>query len=152
MIFSIILIIGILGVSFYAINYFLDLKKCTEYGLFIQDFEKKVDEGYNSDSVKLTFTGNLPSEIKKVCFGSFTSFSTLSEYQDIKRVYGSTNGNMFFYPIAKAVNICGRAAYSNIEHLSAEKLGGFTCFEVNSGKVILKLDKGSFDDQVYIVK
>ena len=152
MIFSIILIIGILGVSFYAINYFLDLKKCTDYGLFIQDFEKKVVDAYNSDSIKLTFTGSLPSAIKEVCFGSFKSSSTLPEYQEIKRVYGSTNGNMFFYPIASAVDICGKAAYRNIEHLNTDRLGGFTCFQVKSGKLTLKLEKGSFDDSVFIIK
>jgi hypothetical protein len=152
MIFSIILIIGILGVSFYAIRYFIGLKQCTDYGLFNQDLDKEVAKAYESDSVKATFTGTVPGAIKEVCFGSLKETSSVPEYVEIKKRYGSREGNLFFYPPQDAEDICNKVSYRMIEHLSTEKLGGFTCFHVKSGKVSFKLEKGSFDNAVYVVK
>jgi len=152
MIFSIILIIGILGISFYAIRYFLGLKQCTDYGLFNQDLDKEVMKAYESDSVKTTFKGSLPSAIKSVCFGSLKDSSNSVEFADIKKRYGSRDGNLFFYPPADAEDICSKVSYRTVPHLSTEKLGGFTCFPVVSGKVSIKLEKGSFDSSVYVVK
>ena len=68
MIFSVILIIAIIGVSFYAINYFLNLGKCAEISLFYQGFQNEIDEAWSSEIVKTTFVGKLPVEIESVCF------------------------------------------------------------------------------------
>ena len=48
MIFSIILIIAVVGVAFYVINNFIELKKCTEIGLFYDDLKKYIDEAWQS--------------------------------------------------------------------------------------------------------
>jgi len=50
-IFSIILIVFILVVAGIAINHFLGLKKCTQLGLFIEDFANEggdIDKAWNS--------------------------------------------------------------------------------------------------------
>lgn len=139
MIFSIIVIIAILGVSFYAITKFLEIRECTEVSLFYEDFQKKVDQIWASSSAKTVFTGSLPPEVEFVCFsGSGSSVSPVysNQYRELRR-YIRNDQNTFIYPPEHACNIIG----INVEHLDLSKINGFTCFPVRDGKVNLYLEK-----------
>ena len=147
MIFSIILIAAIIGIGFYTINYFVNLGKCTEIGLFYQDFQDKVDRAWNSEITRDEFVGKLPNGIKSVCFGdlSQTLGRTGKEY-DALRKYRNVDANMFLYPPEKS---CG-LEYRKIEHVDFSELDVFSCFSTTGGQVRIKLEKGSFDALVKI--
>ena len=70
MIFSIIIIIVTVSIAFYVIAYFLDLRKCTEIGLFYKDFQDKIDDIWKSEFASEEFVGRLPSGIDGVCLGN----------------------------------------------------------------------------------
>ena len=150
MISSILAIIAIMGVAFYAINYFLNLGRCTEIGLFYQDLQEKIDQAWNSEIAKNEFSGNLPTGIKSVCFGDLSSPGNgiaSQEYNDLK-IYGIYGGNTFIYPSAKACDL----PYKKINHVDFSELPGFTCFPINDGVVNIRFEKNSYDSLVKIIK
>ncbi len=142
MLFSILIIAATIAVAFYVINYFLDLKKCTEIGLFTRDLQNKVTEAWNSDSVKDSFTGFLPGNIDKVCIGNLNLGKETEEYELLKR-YKDETANLFFYPPPKTCEI----KYANIEHA---EISGFNCTLVKNGRASLRLEKDSFDNLVKV--
>ena len=150
MIFSIIIIIAIIGVAFYAISYFLNLGKCTEISLFYQNFQKEVDKAWSSEITRESFIGNLPGGIKSVCFFDRDATGAIGvgeEYEALED-YFITRGNMFLYPPEDACNQVSKKA----EHVDLSGLGGWHCFEVRDKKVRIPLEKGSFDALVRINK
>lgn len=144
MIFSIILIVAIIGVSFYAIKYFLNLGKCTEISLFYEEFQKEIDKAWNSEITKKNFIGKIPGKIEAVCFHNANAIGTGKEYEALKD-YFVTRGNMFLYP---PENSCEQASIK-AEHLDLSELG-WHCFEVRDGKATIPIEKGSFDALVKI--
>jgi hypothetical protein len=153
MIFSIIIIIAIVGVSFYAINYFLNLGKCTEISLFYQDFQKEVDKAWNSEITKETYIGNLPRKIESVCFldrepeETTVSFGVGEEYEVLED-YFRIGGNMFIYPPEETCN----QVYKTVQHIDVSELDGWHCFPVRENRVEIPIDKGSFDALVKVKK
>ena len=147
-IFSIIIIIFILVVAGIAINHFLDLKKCTQIGLFIDDLQKDVDKAWNSQKSNFEFSSSLPGNLDYVCFANLSKPITGN---DIEReigneigVYQFSEGNMFFYPRENACNV----PYINIKHIDIEKITELRnpyCVKVEKGKIIIKIEKG-FND------
>lgn len=145
MIFSIFLIISIIAIAFYTINYFLDLQRCTETSLFYQDFQDKVDRAWSSEITKQKFTGSLPRGIESVCFGDLNQQGLGEEYDELRK-YRVFEANMFLYPIKKTCDL----AYINIQHIDLSQLGGWHCFPTERGKVEIQLEKGNFDALVKI--
>lgn len=143
MIFSIILIIAVVGVAFYVINNFIELKKCTEIGLFYNDLKKYIDEAWQSTIHKDTFPNGkypaiLPSGIEMVCFGDIAQAQ--QEYNDIKKSFINSNGNVFLYPAQKA---CDSSLSSiKLEHV---KTDNFFCIPVVDSKIELKTEKNQFE-------
>lgn len=144
MIFSIIIIIAIVGVAFYAIIYFINLGKCTDISLFYQNFQEEVDKAWNSEIVRENFVGNLPSGIESVCFGDLNSEGSGEEYEVLSDFF-RTRANTFLYP---PENACEQV-HRKIQHIDISELG-WHCFEVRSGKVTIPLEKGSFDSLVKV--
>jgi len=149
MIFSIIIIIAILGVAIYVINTFLGLQKCTEQSLFYDELQKEVDRVWNSERTVTTFTGRLPRGVDSVCFGNSDSVNpAYREEYEVFRRYFRVDANLFLYPPEQACD----PEYLTLEHASFEELGGFTCFEADGREVKIGIEKGSFDPLVRIVK
>ncbi|MDP6845861.1 MAG: hypothetical protein QF460_02825 [Candidatus Nanoarchaeia archaeon] len=152
MIFSIIMIIAILGVAFYAISYFLNLEKCTGVGLFHDDFQKKVDESWIAELVSGEHSLTIPGGVEYVCFGDLENEgnidgSTREILDEIKRFASPRQlekSNMFMYPENKA---CGMG-YKTANHL--QELEEFICFENRDGKITFRLTKESEDSFVGI--
>lgn len=152
MIFSIIMIIAILGVAFYAISFFLNLQKCTGVGLFSDEFQKKVDGAWIAEIVSEEFSLTLPSRIKYVCFGDLENSGNIDsstreifdEIKDFSSPHQRETTNMFIYPASKA---CG-LGYRVANHL--KELDKFTCFENMDGKTTFRLQRGSEDSLVEI--
>lgn len=139
MIISIIIIVAILAVAFYAIRYFLNLKDCTELGLYAKDIQTKIDDAWNSDISKDVFSAALPSKVKSVCFGNITSqASSWDEYDLLKNYQG--RGNMFYYPPSSC-----DLKYTTLKHVN---LGNFFCVKTSKGKATVKIEKNSQDSLV----
>lgn len=149
MIFSIIIIIAIIGVAFYVITYFLNLSRCTDVGFFYSDLQKRTDKAWASEITQETFTGKLPSNIKEVCFGSLNQTNVISyksEYEFLRR-YLNLNKNIYMYPPANACDI--NLAYYDLNHAQMPE---FFCLPVKDGTLNIKLTKTSFDALVKITK
>ncbi|MEK6844535.1 MAG: hypothetical protein AABX83_03885 [Nanoarchaeota archaeon] len=144
MIFSIILIIAVVGVAFYVINNFIELKKCTEIGLFYDDLKKYTNEAWQSTIHKDTFKGTLPSGIDIACFGDLNQEPIAEyrqEYDAISRAFiNSKERNVFLYPIKKACD----ASLSSIK-LEHVKTDNFFCVKVEDSKIALKTEKNQFE-------
>jgi len=129
-IFSILLIIFFIVVAFIAINAFLKTQKCTQIGIFIDDFEVEINKAWNSQSSSFEFQGTLPSNLDSVCFTS----------QEEK--------NLFLSPKAKAC-----IPEYNIEHLDIEKITQSQdpyCIDINKGDIDIQIEKGFNDALVGI--
>ena len=147
MIFSVILIIVVVGVAFYVINNFLDLKKCTEIGLFHDDLKKYIDNAWQSTIHKDTFKGTLSSGIELVCFGDLNQIPLSQykqEYDSLSRAFiNNKERNVFLYPIQKA---CDATLSSfKLEHV---KTNNFFCIPVVDNKIELKTKKDQFESLV----
>jgi len=140
MIFSIMLIVFFIVIAIVVVNYFLDMKKCTQIGLFIDDFENDVERAKNSEKASFEFSGNLPSGLEYVCFVN------LSESLDSRAVaeeisfYEYENANMFFYPQKNSCDM----PHHNLKYLDIEKITNSDnpfCFPVEGGKVVININK-----------
>lgn len=145
-IFSIILIVAIIGIAIYTINYFLDLGRCTDISLFYNDFQREIDSAWSSEITRDTFTGKLPGNIESFCVGNLNNALDEPEYNELKR-YSSIDANAFIYP---PKNACEQP-FKKIQHIDTGEIG-FECFQVNNGRVEIGLEKGSFDSLVKVKK
>lgn len=153
MIFSIIIIIALIGVAVYAITAFLDFSGSAQMGLFYQEFQDSVNNVWSSATTNRVFTFTVANSIDFVCFGNIAGNIDAGQYnvQLNKLREGSSsfqqqNTNTFLYPPDKA----GDLAFKKIDKIDTTTLDDFDCFEVESGKVRIRLFKGEFDSLVKI--
>jgi|SRR3989338_872168 len=144
-IFSIILIIAIIGVAVFAINHFLGLSNCTKLGLAYKNLQDEVDEAWTSGIYRDTHEIKLPGNIDHICFGDISVQSTGTEEeirQNIEEFYfGDGTHTVFVNPPEKACD--GDLATYKLEHVDIE---GFFCFD--NTDVIVNLEKGATDSLV----
>ena len=141
MLFSIIVIIAILGVSFYVITFFLNLDTCGDVGFFYRDLDLEIEKAWKSQIYSGKFEGDVPSSVDRVCFGDLNSVgSDFSEEREFLSKYRRAEKNVFLYPDAKGCDI-GMSTY-NVEHA---EIDGFWCVDAVKGKVTVKLEKDGGD-------
>jgi len=153
-IFSIILIVFILVVAGIAINHFLNLKKCTQIGLFIEDVQADIDKAWNSQKYIDKADYSLPSNLEYVCFANLSNSVHGGEienkvYSDIG-IYELSKGNMFFYPREKACNM----PYINLKHININaitKIKNPYCIPIKGGKITFNIEK-EFNDALVTIK
>ncbi len=148
-IFSILLIAIFIVVAFFAIRYFLNIRKCSEMGLFVDDFKGEVESAWQSQSSSKTFVSTLPSGIEHVCFADLSAGASGTNkereiYQELRKNADYT-ANLFFYPQREA---CLRA--TNIEYVNVTELTNPYCFEVRDKRVEIRIEKGFFDALVKV--
>tara|TARA_Y100000310_G_scaffold344558_1_gene457965 strand:+ start:3158 stop:3667 length:510 start_codon:yes stop_codon:yes gene_type:complete len=149
MIFSIIIIIAIVGTAIYAITSFVGIGKATEMALFHQEFQESVNDVWATSITNKIVKFGLPTGIELVCFGSLESNNINQDYSgefDELRRYSNNldkqNANRFIYPIDKA----GDFTFSKVEKIDLSELDtGFECFEVRNGELKVRLVKGQND-------
>lgn len=150
MIFSIIIIIVTVAVAFYFIQKFLATGECISTKLFKKDLQEAIDNIWRAPAqAQQQFSENLPSGVKKVCFGSPNS-PDASIYPDIKEqfnLYSKEGDNFFIYPAEKACG--GSVARQQINHVRTD---GFNCFNVIDRKVSFKIGKNSSTDAFVRIK
>lgn len=133
--FSIIIIVAIISVSFYAIWYFLGLSKCANVGLYFEDLQDEVNRAWNSGSYSQEFDGKIPKGITWVCFGDIRGAipdvhvekAGEIDYYDPPREH-----NVFLYPPEKACD--GDFVSNKIEHINPPAT--FFCREVKPDRTI----------------
>ena len=154
MIFSVIIIIAIIGVAVYAITAFLQIGKTSQLGLFHQRFQETVDDIWSSSITNKVVSFSVPSSVELVCFGNLAGNSYNpkyeNEFKELKRYssgFEQQNTNRFLYPPAKA----GELAYKKVDKIDFTALtNGFDCFEVRDGNVRIRLEKNEFDSLVKV--
>ena len=155
MIFSIIIIIAIIGISFYVINHFLTLSKCTKIGVFYEGLQENIEKAWqaqtcNSDiCYKNTFKGQLPSGIEEVCLGNVSQYSSRQYEKEYNALVGlnKKKENVFLYPPNKACDYSFSTL--RLEHARSPE---FFCIPVNNGEVEIKIQKGRYDSLASMVK
>ena len=150
-IFSIILIIFFIMITFIAINAFLNTKDCAKIGIFLDSFQSNVDKAWNSQSDDFKFKGSLPSKLDFICFYDMED-SLKGSYNEIGFELGrykGTGANFFFYPTGKACNI-PRHIIKHVDlELITEKQNP-SCIPLEKGIVNLRIKKG-FNDRFVTV-
>lgn len=152
MIFSIILIVVFIAVAVYAINMFMNMKKCTNIGMFKQDFQEAVDRAWVSESSSEIFKGNLPGGISEVCFVDLSSSASgkNKEYYSQAQLYFSEQKNIFFWPLEES---CEGLESFEIKHIDIEKTSEQEnphCISGVNGKFELKIEKEIYDALVKV--
>jgi hypothetical protein len=154
MIFSIIIMIAIIGVAVYAISAFLDIGKTSKLGLFHQKFQEIVDEIWASSITNRIVSFTVPGNIEFVCFGELDGNSYNPQFEDqfteLKRYasgFEQRSTNRFLYPPAKAKDF----AYKQIDKIDISGLtNGFDCFRTREGTVKIRFVKEEFDPFVRV--
>lgn len=147
MIFSIILIVAIVVVAFYAISYFLEFRDCSGVGLFYNDLQNDINRGWGSDFSSESLSLNLPGNIDSVCFGNLSQVPADEDreiFTTIKNKGGSRANNVFVYPL-----VCDTLKSAAVEHM---KTSEFFCADAANGKISVLMTKGREDALVTISK
>ncbi len=153
-IFSIIIIIFILAVAIYAINYFLGANNCAKVGLFFSDLQDEIDKAWTSGSYQDKFEGTLPNGIEVLCIGKLFGTDPLDpNYQEIKsdlelQYSGSGEANIFLHPTEKACD--GRLFSQILKHVDIQPLNKFSCAPLTDSKIFINLQKGTTDSLVKV--
>ncbi len=155
MIFSVIIIITLIGVAVYGITIFLDVGKTAEIGLFYEEFQKSVDEIWSSATTNRVIDYSIPNGISHVCFGSIVNNIDAGRYtSQLKSLRTASSGfqqqstNVFLYPPENAKDF----AFQKIDKIDTSSLGTFDCFEVRNRKVSIRLSKGEFESLVKVMR
>ena len=146
-ILAIVIIAAVIGVGFYMINYFLGLRNCTELGLYTRDLQVKIDDAWNSEETRESYTGAVPRSVEKVCIGNLSSVANSAAYADIyDKVarFDEPGVNLFYYP--SPGGRC-KIVSGSLRHA---RFNGFDCVDVVRGKATVRLSKGAFDSMVLV--
>lgn len=159
MIFSIIIIVSIIGVGFFTIRHFVSLSKCSQVGLFYEDLQEEIDRAWTSGIYRGTFEGKIPSSgisnlgLEKVCFGSLNDPSNSADAEIKEELdFYENPGNGFHVFVYPPENACGGDLfYKKIQHATTNQ---FFCTEVNlkAGTVSINLEKQTSDSLVKVSK
>ena len=151
-IFSVFLIAIFIVVAFFAIKYFMNIGKCNEQGMLIDDLRGEIDDAWQSQSSSKTFSRSLPSGIEYACFADLSKGASATASTKEKEIYkelkknADYTANLFFYP---QKNSCIKA--TNVEHVNMNMSNPY-CFSVENDKIEIKIEKGSYDSLVKVAR
>jgi len=146
-IFSILITIFIIIAAFTGIKYFLNLKKCTDTGLFFSDLQSEIDRAWNTQASNFSFKSTLPQDVEYVCFANFTkSFSGNSNerkiFDELKKY--PQEGNLFLYPKPKKCSFS-----KEIKHINMTDMRNPYCIK-NSDKIEITITKSFYESLVRV--
>lgn len=146
MIFAIFLVVVFIVVAIYAINYFLNLQRCSQIGIFVDDFQKSVDDLWKGQKGTDSFSAALPKSIEMICFANLSLPSSGEDaiYNQLKRNM-APEANLYIYPQKAG---CG-SPYKTIKHINITGLENPYCIN-NSERFEISLEKGFFDTLVRV--
>ena len=148
LIFSLILIAVFLYAAFTGIKYFLERADQAKIGQFLAELENKVGTAWQATEISQSYSLDLPSRIKYVCFGDFSKRvqnlqnTVCPDFERYRQQAAGQGANIFFCPPIAAYSI-GAPAYSKISCSGNDCLDfkqSFYCIK-NDGKVNIMLEK-----------
>jgi len=145
LIFAIFLIVIFIVIAFIAVAGFLDIGDSSTVGMFYRDLQNEVNDAWNGQSSENDFDIDLPSGIKRVCFGNLSRPITNPgpEYEQIKN-YEVYEANTFLVPPEYAEDM----EWKLIDHLNISKMTATLnpyCVDAAGG---LRIKKGFYDRSV----
>lgn len=150
-IFSIILMIFFVVAAFIAIRFFYNMTNCSKLSSFILDFKSEIKKAWYGSSNKYTFSANVPSGIKYVCFADASKDLKGKDKDKLDEDYldEGIDGNMFIYPKGKNCDFpVAKIDYLNMAELI--KTENPYCIPVTNGKISIKIEKGLNDNLIKI--
>lgn len=150
MIFSIFLIVVLMGFGFYVIMQFLDFQTQATAGIFFDDLQNDVNNVWRSEESSIKVSYNVPSSVEYVCFVDFSSAVDNLEgiYSELELI-SSGDKNVFVYPVGSGEGSDGK----NVLHLDVPKTvqrDNPKCVKAIEGKVEVLLKKNYGESLVYI--
>ena len=149
-IFAIFLIVVFIVIAFIAVNHFLDIGGCAGVGLFYDELQQEVDDVFVSQESEKQFEIDLPSGVRRVCFGDLNAEITqtdevLLDYDEIS-IYKFQEANVFLIPPGQACEM----QFTTIEYINITKITSERnpyCVDVSRGLI---LKKGFYDKYVVV--
>lgn len=146
-IFAIFLIVVFVAFAFMAVGGFLNIGKSSSVGLFYDELQKAVNDAMQSQSSSNSFSIDLPSKIKKICFAnlSATISNPGTDYDEIKD-FSVYEANTFLLPKEYAQNM----QWKLIKNINISKITEDSnpyCVDVRND---LTIKKGFYDKMVVI--
>ena len=150
MIFAIFLIVVFVVIAFIAVNYFLDIGKCSGVGMFYDELQDKVDEAWTSQSSDFEFEVNLPTGVQKICFSDLNADITDISDEDYIQIkdYDVYEANTFLVPPGKSCNM----QWKMINHINITEITSGKnpyCIDITK-RNILRIKKDFYDRSVII--
>jgi len=149
MIFSLILIAVFIYSAFVGIRYFMQTADQAKILTFLADLDSKVEQAWLTTESKQTYSFDLPSKIKYVCFANVnstvkgkTGIEACSDFED-KYSLNFKDKNLFFCPAEGAWQV-GAPIYKMIDCKGRNCLNFSKspyCIENLNGKISITLEK-----------
>lgn len=151
MIWGIILIVFFFVAAFIGIRAFLNYQKNALISLFIEDFQLKVNEAWNSQSASFRFNSTLPAGVQYICLVNLSSQAHNSSNIE-QDIFTEITGGAFDY--SKNLHIYApekdySVKWANIKHIDLSKRNPI-CIKVSGGKVSIKIER-NFEDNLVSV-
>ena len=154
MIFSIIIIIAIVGMAIYAIVFFLNFNKCASVAQFFLNFEDKVESQWlqTNSFFDEEVSYPLPSSVDEVCFWDADPVNLPDEYIEKLSSLRFSDSNVFLVPIDSSCLIHYQVkSKGGTPLLDLSDVQNFHCEPVIKGKVTIHLKKDISDALIKIV-
>ena len=123
-----------------VVKYFLDIQKCGQVKMFVDDFKDGIDRSWKSDGVEFDFKSRLPSGLEYICFFN-SSKSIRGNWDEIgNEINVFDNENLFLYPLEKSCNYPSH----KIEHLNMDSITRVDnpyCIPVKDGQIVISIEK-----------
>ncbi|MBS3088169.1 hypothetical protein J4402_00140 [Candidatus Pacearchaeota archaeon] len=127
-IFSVLIIIAIIGVAVYAITHFLSLNNCAQIGMFYDDFQSEITQAWKDEIYEDTFVVKLPKEVETICFGTLSQQTTfapdISIQNELIAKSGSSEDAYVFLIPKKDKEICEGLSRLKLQHAQASAEDG----------------------------
>jgi len=151
MIFAVILIIFFVVIAFIVIKQFLCTQDCAKTGIFFSELNNKVKDAWDSGDITSTYSIDLPSQVRDVCFADLTAhnFDSNSAAGETIQRYGAED-NLFLYAPKKTC--CDFSSY-HIDHLDITKITASEnpyCINLSKGRGSLVVDMQNNEKYVSI--
>ena len=148
MIFSILLIIAFVFVSFYVIKVFLGIKNCGELGRFYEELQASIENAKKSPETSQKITSLLPTSIEYMCIVDLNE-SGKGQRSGLYEELLLVNRNFAVYPKTKCKGLGGiDLKYANIAGITQSE--NPFCIKVEGGKISLRVEKTLYEKLVRI--
>ena len=147
-IFSIILIIAFIAVSFYVIKIFLGFRTCGEIGRFYQELQSSIENAKRSPETSQVFSAAMPSSVEYACIADLSK-SARGQKSGLYEEISLVNKNLALYPKTKCSGL-GGIDLIGIDIANITLNENPFCVKTEKGKISLKIEKALYERLVKV--